>query len=177
MQLKGEQVFRSNIVFHPQNPETAYFAWDSSVGSLDTTKRKPGPLAGIDKKTPQTAGWQLDFDRVLAVHVLEHLRNLPAAVREVHRVCDRKSGLLQVVIPCEGGLAYSLARRISAQRIFEKRYRQPYGWFIEREHVSQPHEILEELAECFTVEHRAFFPLLVPSVQLNLCIGLTLRPR
>jgi SAM-dependent methyltransferase len=117
------------------------------------------------------------FERVLAVHVLEHLRNLPAAVREVHRVCDKKAGLFQVVIPCEGGLAYSLARRVSAQSIFEKRYGQPYGWFIEREHVSQPHEILEELAECFTVEHRAFFPLRVPLVQLNLCIGLTLRPR
>jgi SAM-dependent methyltransferase len=149
---------------------------------------RPSMVAGLSERHPDIQARlgdcqaRLDFadghfDRVLAVHVLEHLRNLPAAVQEMHRVCDKEKGLLQVVIPCEGGLAYSLARKISAQRIFEKRYGQPYRWFIEREHVSQPHEILEELSSCFTLEHRAFFPLVVPSVQLNLCIGLTLRPR
>ena len=43
-----------------------------------------------------------------------------------------------VVIPCEGGLAYSLARRISAQRIFEKRYGMSYRFFIESEHINVP---------------------------------------
>ena len=65
------------------------------------------------------------FDRVVAVHVLEHLPNLPAAVHEMHRLCDKARGRFQVVIPCEGGPAYSLARRISAQRFFEKRYKMP----------------------------------------------------
>lgn len=118
------------------------------------------------------------FDRILAIHVLEHLPDLPAAVREMHRLCDKRRGVFSVVIPCEGSLAYSLARRVSAQRIFEKRYGQPYKWFIEREHVNRPHEILEELAPYFTVEHRRFFPLrLVPATFCNLVIGLTLKPR
>jgi SAM-dependent methyltransferase len=116
------------------------------------------------------------FDRIVAVHVLEHLTDLPAAVRELRRVC-RPGGVLQAVIPCEGGLAYGLARRISAQRIFERRYRQPYRWFIEREHVNRPAEILEELAPAFEAVHRGFFPLPVPSVTLNLCVGLTMRKR
>ena len=115
------------------------------------------------------------FDRIVAVHVLEHLPNLPAAVRELRRLCAA-SGVLQIVIPCEGGLAYSLARRISAQRIFEKRYKQSYRWVIEREHVNRPAEILEELAPAFAVTHRGFFPLPVPSIELNLVMGLTLRP-
>jgi SAM-dependent methyltransferase len=123
------------------------------------------------------------FDRVLAVHVLEHLPNLPDAVREMHRLCDKgsvrdkRSGTFSVVIPCEGSLAYTLARRISAQRIFEKRYNQSYRWFIEREHINKPHEILEELRPFFTVEHRSFFPLPVPLISCNLVIGLTLKPR
>lgn len=116
------------------------------------------------------------FDRIVVVHVLEHLPDLPAAVRELRRVCDPARGVLQVVLPCEGGLAYSLARRISAQRIFERRYGQPYRWFIEREHVNRPEEILEELRPHFRVERRAFFPLPVPSVALNLVVGLVLRP-
>lgn len=117
------------------------------------------------------------FDRVLAIHVLEHLPNLPAAVREAHRLCDKSRGVFSVVIPCEGSLAYTLARKISAQRIFEKRYKQSYRWFIEREHINRPHEILEELRPYFTVESRSFFPLPVPLIWCNLVIGLTLRPR
>jgi len=116
------------------------------------------------------------FDRILAIHVLEHLPNLPAALREIRRVCKETTGRLSVVIPCEGGLAYSLARRISAQRIFEKRYHQPYGWFIEREHINRPLEIMGELEPYFEVIHRVHFPLRVPSITANLCIGITLRP-
>jgi SAM-dependent methyltransferase len=119
-------------------------------------------------------GW---FDRVLAVHVLEHLPNLPAAVREIHRLLDKQRGQLEVVIPCEGGVAYSLARRISAQRFFERRYKQSYRWLIEREHINRPHEIIEELGAYFTTQYRSFFPLRIPSVTLNLVVGLTLRPR
>lgn len=117
------------------------------------------------------------FDRIVAVHVLEHLPNLPAAIAEMHRLCDRARGVFSVLIPCEGGLAYSLARRISAQRIFERRYHQPYDWFIRREHINRPREIINELLRRFNIVHRTFFPLHVPVVPLNLCIGLTLRPR
>jgi SAM-dependent methyltransferase len=117
------------------------------------------------------------FDRILAVHVLEHLPDLPSAVREMRRLCHPGRGVFSVVIPCEGGLAYTCARRISAQRLFEKRYGQPYAWFIQREHINRPGEILAELKRCFQVTHRSFFPVGVPSVHCNLCIGLTLSPQ
>lgn len=118
------------------------------------------------------------FDRVLAIHVLEHLPNLPLAVREAYRLCNKEHGLFSVVIPCEGGLAYGIARRISAQRIFERRYRQPYRWFIEREHLSRPEEIIAELDPYFEIVHRAVFPFgFIPIPTINLVIGLTCRPR
>ena len=117
------------------------------------------------------------FDRVLAIHVLEHLPNLPAAVRELHRVMDKKKGFLQVVIPCEGSLAYTLARRISAQRIFEKRYKQPYRWFIEREHVNVPSEILGELREKFEIQSTRYWPFPIPLEMANLVIALRCVPK
>lgn len=117
------------------------------------------------------------FDRVVAIHVLEHLPDLPAALREAWRVCDKARGVLQVVIPCEGGLAYGLARRLSAQRLYEARFGVSYGPFIEREHLNRPDEVLEALDPWFEVVERSFFPFEVPSVHLNLVIGLTLRPR
>jgi ubiquinone/menaquinone biosynthesis C-methylase UbiE len=117
------------------------------------------------------------FDRILAVHVLEHLPNLPAALEEMHRLSDKQRGVFSVVIPCEGSLVYSLARRLSAQRIFEKRYKQSYRWFIEREHINKPYEIIGEIGRFFTIVRRSFFPVGVPLIFCNLCIGLTLRPK
>ena len=113
------------------------------------------------------------FDRILAVHVLEHLPNLPACIKELHRVCR---GELLVVIPCEGGLAYSLARKISAERIYHKRYGGSYKWLYTREHINLPPEIREELKPYFRIEHREFFPLGVPIATVNLCIGYRLTP-
>jgi SAM-dependent methyltransferase len=117
------------------------------------------------------------FDRILAIHVLEHLPNLPAAVAEMYRLCNKGDGVFSVVIPCEGSMAYRLARRISAQRIFEKRYRQSYRWLIEREHLNRPDEIILELRNYFTIQHRSYFPLPLPFVFCNLCVGMNLRPK
>lgn len=117
------------------------------------------------------------FDRILAIHVLEHLPNLPAAVREMYRLCKNPSGRFSIVIPCEGGFAYQMARKISAQRLFQQRYQQSYQWFIEREHINKPNEILEELRPYFNIKHKQFFPFALPIIHINLCIGLTLQPK
>jgi SAM-dependent methyltransferase len=116
------------------------------------------------------------FDRALAIHVLEHLPDLPSALTELRRVL-KPNGRFVVVIPCEGGLAYTLARRISAQRIFERRYRMNYDWFVRSEHINLPNEIVIELEREFVIDQRSYFPLHIPSVTANLVIGLTLRPR
>src|SRR5262249_13229540 len=99
------------------------------------------------------------MDRVIAIHVLEHLPDLPRAVAELYRLCNKEHGRLSVVLPCEGGFAYSLARRVSAQRIFERRYEMPYDWFIKREHVNLPTEILTEVRKYFIIEKLRFFPI------------------
>jgi ubiquinone/menaquinone biosynthesis C-methylase UbiE len=117
------------------------------------------------------------FDRIIAIHVLEHLPNLPKAIEEFYRLAS-KDCLLQVVIPCEGGVLYSLCRKISAQRIFEKRYGQPYDWFIKREHINTPHEILEEIYPLFEKVNERYFPFpFIRNKDFNLCIGLNFRKR
>ena len=118
------------------------------------------------------------FDRVIAVHVLEHLPNLPAPIREAYRLQNRARGRLLVVIPCEGSPAYTLARKLSAERLYKKRYGGSYRWFYTREHLNLPHEVLAELDPYFTIEARSFFPLpFLPFVFNNLVIGLSLVPR
>ncbi len=117
------------------------------------------------------------FDRMVAIHALEHLPNLPAAVREMHRLCDKDRGVLSIVIPCEGSSAYSIARKISAQRIFEARYKLSYRPFIEREHINRPCEIFEELFSYFDLVSTVYFPFLFKVEFCNLCIGATFKPK
>ena len=113
------------------------------------------------------------FDRVLAIHVLEHLENLPAALTEVARVM-RKSAKFSIVIPCEGGSIYSLGRRLTAQRAFEKRYQMPYEWVIKYEHINTAREVIRELTKNFKVVNQQFYPTRIPSINLNVLVGMTL---
>ena len=127
--------------------------------------------ADIQQSLPYEAG---SFDRILAIHVLEHLPDLPATIAEVARLL-KPDGVFSIVIPCDPGLAYAIARKISAERLFRKHYKLPYGWLIRREHINAPAEIVSVLKRHFISMDQSFFPLLIPVVHLNLCIGITLK--
>jgi SAM-dependent methyltransferase len=98
----------------------------SSIIAVELPHQLAGEISGHpDQVRVGDCQERLEFpdnhvDRALALHVLEHLPNLPAAVRELHRVCSKQHGRLRIVIPTEGGLAYGIARRISAQRFSER---------------------------------------------------------
>lgn len=115
------------------------------------------------------------FDKIHAIHVLEHLPNLPKCIDEVYRLI-KPNGIFQVVIPCDPGFLYSIARKISAERIFKKKFKIDYKWFIEREHINTPEEILFLIKNKFKIIDKKYFPFLVPSINFNLCLGLTLKP-
>ncbi len=116
------------------------------------------------------------FDRALAIHVLEHLPDLPAALREIRRLL-KPDGVLSVVIPCEGGLGYSLGRGLTVQRVFEKKYKTDYKWHVESDHVNNAREVIRELHSQFSVTDSTYFPTRLPVVDLNLLVGLTCVPR
>ncbi len=122
----------------------------------------------------RTAFADNSFDRAVAIHVLEHLRNLPAALREIYRIL-RPAGIFDVVLPCEGGFAYSLARKISAERMFRKRFKMDYRPIIENEHVSTYVEVYNEIVKIFRVEQIKNFPFPAYAPAINICIALRLR--
>jgi len=108
--------------------------------------------------------------------VVDAYPNLPGALDEVRRLLA-PDGRFVAVIPCEGGFGYSLARRFTSKRLFEREFGRDYDWFIRFEHINLPWEIEGELEKRFEVVETRYFPLRIPSVGLNLIIGLTMRPR
>jgi SAM-dependent methyltransferase len=124
----------------------------------------------------QTAFESRSFDRIVAIHVLEHLRNLPRAVDEIHRILA-DDGIFDVVLPCEGGLAYYIARHISAKPFFEKRFKMSYDPIIANEHVNTLSEVLETLEPHFTAETVSRFPLGIPIDGINLAIALRMKKK
>ena len=154
-----------------------YFAVELREEMAEAIKRKYPQVQTIVGDCQQRLPVEdSSFDRALAIHVLEHLPDLPSAIAELRRVL-KPDGRFVAVIPCEGGLAYGFARRISAQRIFERRYKVSYDWFVKSEHINVPSEIIAELNEHFEIVDRRYFPLRVPITTANLVIGLTMRPR
>jgi len=157
----------------PFEPDGEYVALEASGELAAQIPRRDGlsvVVADCEQRLPWDDG---SFDRVLAIHLLEHLYDLPAALDEVVRVL-RPDGVFSVVIPCEGGRLYSLGRHFTTKRIFEKRYQMPYGWMIHQDHCNTAREVLTELANRFSVRRRSYFPLAVPSPDMNLMIGLDL---
>jgi SAM-dependent methyltransferase len=136
-------------------------------------ERFPGSHAFVgdcQERLPFDDGY---FDRIIAIHVLEHLPDLPKALAEFRRLL-KPGGQFSVVIPCEGAWAHRLARRISERPRFEKKYGQPYDWLIRSEHLSRPGEIIDQLKLFFGIKHTRYYPLLIPVINVNLTIGLTL---
>jgi len=130
--------------------------------------------ADCQQKLPFTNGY---FERVLAIHVLEHLPNLPGALQEVQRLLNTPTGKFIFIIPCLNSLAYKFAQKISAARIFRKRYGRDYSWFINREHINSPEEILPEVSKSFNIEQITYFPSYLPIKHLNLCVGVICSPK
>lgn len=117
------------------------------------------------------------FDRYIAVHVLEHLPDFPAAVREAYRLLNKQTGQFLFVFPTEGSPAYGLDRKVSAERVWKRHFSAPYSEFFKREPINFVPEILGELEPYFTIESRSFFPLGIPLCFSNLCLGYSLKPR
>jgi SAM-dependent methyltransferase len=129
--------------------------------------------ADIQQRQPWPDGF---FDRIVAIHVLEHLPNLPIALDEIRRLLS-PNGSFDIVLPCEGGFAYSIARRVSAERLFRRHFHMDYTPIVRNEHVSTLDEIEFELRERFTTTSGAYFPLKVPILTINLVVAYRCTPR
>lgn len=129
----------------------------------------------IQQKLPYADGY---FDRVIAIHVLEHLPNLPAALQEIQRLL-KDGGVFDIVIPCEGGGFYELARNLTTARLFKKKFKMSYKPIMQVEHINTVQDILACFKEYpnFKVQRQSYFPFRVPSLHANVCLGMRFQKK
>tara|TARA_B100000287_G_C20430268_1_gene701206 strand:- start:78 stop:806 length:729 start_codon:yes stop_codon:yes gene_type:complete len=152
-----------------------YFVVDKRKNMLDVLKTKFNKISIIESDIQKKMNFSNEyFDRINAIHVLEHLPDLPSCIDEVYRLLN-KDGIFQVVIPCDPGILYEICRNISAKRIFEKKYKRNYDDFIKREHINVPKEILGIINEKFQIIDQNYFPFKIPFININLCLGITCK--
>ena len=106
------------------------------------------------------------FDRIVASHVLEHINQPHLALKEWYRVL-KHGGVLSILIPTDPGLAWRLGRHLGprknaiAQGI-------AYDYVMAREHVNSCNNLIAILRHYFPEAKEAWWPLPVPSIDLNL---------
>lgn len=149
-----------------------YTLTDSDSATLEVAKKKNSASVHREKlKFEIQEGTTLSypdgsFDRVVAVHVLEHIYQPHLAITQWRRVL-RKGGLLSILIPTDPGVAWRMGRHFGPRRNAIKRGI-AYDYVMAREHVNSCNNLLALLRHYFPERSEAWWPLPLPSIDLNL---------
>ncbi|UJW76413.1 class I SAM-dependent methyltransferase [Rhizobium sp. SL42] len=114
------------------------------------------------------------FDAVFTFYALEHIHPLDEHLAEIERVL-RPGGQLVGAIPCEGGLAWGMGRMLTSRRWLRKHTSIDPDRLICWEHPNFADLILNQLTARFERQTLSFWPLAVPSIDLNLIASFVFR--
>ena len=109
------------------------------------------------------------FDRVISTCLLHHLANPELALSEMRRVV-KVGGVISILIPCDPGLLYRLAKRLGARRKWKDHgIRNPeyFHYTQHRNHFPALHEYLLENYYADIVKWRTW-PIPLRTWNLNL---------
>lgn len=148
-----------------------YVLTDVDPKTLDVAKRKFA--AGYDNrvKFETQTGDHLAYadstvDRLIAVHVLEHIHQPHLALKEWFRVL-RHGGVLSILIPTDPGLAWRLGRCLGPRKNAIKQGI-AYDYVMAREHVNSCNNLIAILRHYFQKAEEAWWPTRIPSIDINL---------
>lgn len=165
-----------------QGTHRSYFKGDPS--SLIEIDIRLSSLRRIRNQRPDAILIQADatclpfrtasIESLVSVYTLEHLYYLKEAVAESSRIVAGE-GRFFVGIPCEGGLAWNLGRKLTSERVMSKKFDLDYGKYIALEHCNTAIAIVDELLKSFRIIRSSFFPLgWVSMISTNLTLTLEL---
>ena len=155
-------------IFHTQRYRT-YTLSDADETMLDQAHRRvmaSGVAGDREVRTSVQRGERLSFadasfDRLIATHVLEHIPEPWKALREWARVV-RPGGIISVILPTDPGFVWRFARRLGRGDDV------PYEYWNCREHVNPISHLVTYIGHYFEHVQALWWPLRVPSIDLNL---------
>jgi SAM-dependent methyltransferase len=164
-------------LLYGQNDYSNFIGLDIEYKFVDTLRKlHPGSLVLTGNAYHLPLG-DNSIDCVLSMYNFEHLRDLPTCLREIRRVL-KPDGELLVGLPAEGGLLYSIGRRLTSTPYMTRKYGIDYEAIVHWEHWNTYREIVFWLKEQFTIERRRFIPFaFTPWFHLNAIICLRAFPR
>jgi phosphatidylethanolamine/phosphatidyl-N-methylethanolamine N-methyltransferase len=148
-----------------------YILTDHDAEALQVARRKIGGTAKGNIAFDVQSGAGLtyadqSFDRVLAVHVLEHIYQPHLAIKEWLRVL-KPGGMLSILIPTDPGLAWRLGRHFGPRRNALAQGI-AYDYVMAREHVNSCNNLIAILRHYLPEAREGWWPLPVPSIDMNL---------
>jgi ubiquinone/menaquinone biosynthesis C-methylase UbiE len=109
------------------------------------------------------------FDVLVSFYSLEHIYLLRDYLPELVRVL-KPGGILIGAIPCEGGIAWGLGRYLTSRRWLKRNTSINPDKLICWEHPNFADEILKQMDNHLIKKQIEFWPLALPSIDLNLVI-------
>lgn len=106
------------------------------------------------------------FDRLIATHVLEHIPDPVAVLREWNRVV-KKGGLISIVLPCDPGMLWRLGRHFGPRRNAEK-LGLPYDYVQAADHVNSIFNLVVFIRHHFEDISELWYPARIAAPDLNL---------
>lgn len=158
-------------VRHVRHRFDSYVLTDSSAAVLEIARRNT-PSAVRDRvrfevqDATRLTYPDASFDRLIACHVLEHLRDPVAALREWSRVV-RADGVLSFLLPCDPGLAWRIGRCLGPRHAARARGIE-YDYVLATEHVNSIFSLTTFLRYHFDVIEECWFPFRIPYADVNL---------
>lgn len=148
-----------------------YVLSDVDPATLDVARAKLGNRFGEKISFSPQTGERLNyadnsFDRVIAVHVLEHIYRPHLVIKEWARVV-RDGGVLSILIPTDPGIAWRLGRHLGPRK-YAIAKGIAYDYVMAREHVNSCTNLVALLRHYFPDRVESWWPLRIPIVDLNL---------
>lgn len=157
---------------HVKHEHSMYVMTDSSDEMLLVARKKYEPMIEsgnlvIEKQDATKLNVPDNFfDRLIATHVLEHIPNPVAVLREWNRVV-KKGGLISIVLPCDPGMLWRLGRHFGPRRNAE-RLGLPYDYVQAADHVNSIFNLVIFIRHHFEDVSELWYPARLPTPDLNL---------
>ena len=148
-----------------------YFITDLRQDMLDKAERKYSPKLArrviYKKENAAKLSFNMnEFNRLLAIHVLEHLKNPHEVLTEWARVVS-PGGIMTIVLPCDPGFLWRMGRYFGPRRNAIQLGLE-YDYWMAREHINPINNLVNLIRYYFDRLEETWFPARLPSVDLNL---------